>query len=84
MQIFLKIKMGGRAHERRIDGKFRERRLAWKKGNDRGTSLYHFPKWVPPGYLAFTSYYAYNDLIDSDAVFWSYYTRFKTNKAKNM
>ena len=43
--------MVGGAHEGRIDGKFRERRLAWKKGHDRGTSPYHFPMWVPPGYL---------------------------------
>ena len=42
--------MGG-AHEWRIDGKFRERRLACKKGHDRGTSPYQFPMWVLQGYL---------------------------------
>ena len=32
--------VGGGAHERRIDGKFRECQQAWKKkGHDRGTSL---------------------------------------------
>ena len=33
------------AHERSINGKFRELRLAWKKKkhHDRGTSPYHFP-----------------------------------------
>ena len=53
------------AHERHIDGKFGERRLAWKKGHDRGTYPYHFPMWVPPRvftsiYLkVITSYYAH-------------------------
>ena len=38
------------AHERHIDGKFRERRLTWKKGHDRGTYPYHFPMLsVPQG-----------------------------------
>ena len=47
---------------------------------------YHFPMWVPPGYLLVSE--SNNKLlcpylIDSDAaVFWSYYTRFKTKKAK--
>ena len=42
--------------------------------------------WVPPGYLLVSE--SNNKLlcpylVDSDAaVFWSYYTRFKTNKAK--
>ena len=69
--------MVGGAHEGRIDGKFRERRLAWKKGS--------WPRHIPvplsnvsaPGVFTSIPY-----LIDSDAVFWSYYTRFKTNKAK--
>ena len=66
------------AHERRIDGKFRERQLAWKKDHDRGTSPYHFPI----GQLEINNKFLCPYLIDSDAVFWSYYTRFKSNKAK--
>ena len=42
--------MGG-GTERRIDGKFRETDWPEKKGHDRSTSTYHFPMWVPPGYL---------------------------------
>ena len=72
--------MVGGAHERRIDGKFRECRLAWKKGS--------WPRHIPvplsnvsaPG--VFTSKLLCPYLIDSDDVFWSYYTRFKTNKEK--
>ena len=66
MQNFLKIWMVG-AYERRIDGKFRERRLAWKKSHDRSTSPFHFPMWVPREYLLasiwITSYYAHILLI---------------------
>ena len=46
---FSKNLYGGGAHERHIDGKFKDRRLAWKKGHDRGTYPYHFPMLVPPG-----------------------------------
>ena len=87
MQNFLTILMVG-AHERRIDGKFRERRQAWKKKKKRS-----WPRHIPvplsnmsaPGvftciYLKLILLCPY--LIDSEAVFWSYYTRFKTNKAK--
>ena len=53
-----------------------------KKGHDRGTSPYHHSNVSAPG--VFTSIYLLlcPYLINSDAVFWSYYTRFKTNKAK--
>ena len=74
------------AHEGRIDGKFRERRLAWKKGS--------WPRHIPVPlsnvsapvvftsvYLKLITYY-YAHILLIAMLFWSYYTRFKTNKAK--
>ena len=52
------------AHERHINGKFRERRLAWKKGYDparpRTTFQYECPRVFTSIYLkVITSYYAH-------------------------
>ena len=81
---------GGGAHERRIDGKFRERRQAWKKmkkkvmtaAHPRTTFQCECPWGIYLHLLEINNKLLCPYLIDSDAVFWSYCTRFKTNKAK--